>query len=253
MPQGPSRALSPLSVSFPPRAWFCPPAPPPSRTCGWFKPASPRPLPVVSRRCLLGVCLPPPRSVNGLFPSPGRCLTLPALPSSRSPLSPGPGRHRRLSAAFAAHSMPFSASGLLHAPPARGRMVYPLLPPSDGLSSLTQPRLQPRRPRPFTYVTPSSRSRLVNSQRLARSGQWRRSPRPDPRWRRRGLRAGGGEAACGGPSPSSALRRCAAGPAGRWARSLAGWPAGPAPPFPSAMAAESGRQFWKRSAKLPGR
>lgn len=74
---------------------------------------------------------------------------------------------------------------------------------------------------------------MADPQRLARSGQWRRSPRPDPRWRRRGLRAGGGEAACGGPPPSSALRRCAAGPAGRWARSLARWLAGRARPSPT--------------------
>ncbi|KAM9595938.1 TBC1 domain family member 22B isoform 2-T3 [Morphnus guianensis] len=113
------------------------------------------------------------------------------------------------------------------------------------------PSSSPSDPAPSLRHSPS-RSRLAHPQRLARSDQWRPSPRPDPRWRRRGLRAGGGEAACGGSPPSSAFRRRAAGPAGRWARSLAGWPAGPAPPLPSAMAAESGRQFWKRSAKLPG-
>lgn len=77
-------------------------------------------------------------------------------------------------------------------------------------------------------------SPLVPPQRLSQSGQWRRSYRPESRWRRRGLRVGGGEAACGGfaafiRAPSC----CAAGPAGRWAPSLAGWPAGPAPPRPS--------------------
>ena len=55
----------------------------------------------------------------------------------------------------------------------------------------------------------------------------------------------------GGRAAFSALCRCAAGPAGP-VGPLPGWPPGPALPS-SAMAAESGRQFWKRSAKLPGR
>ncbi|XP_065554479.1 TBC1 domain family member 22B isoform X6 [Lathamus discolor] len=118
-------------------------------------------------------------------------------------------------------------------------MVYPLL--LDGPSRLAQPLRQPCRPQ--RRHSPSL-SRLASPQRLARSGQWRRSLLPDPRWRRRGLRAGGAEAACGRPPPSCALCRCAAGPAGRWARSLAGWPAGRArpslPPWRPRAAGSSG-------------
>ncbi|XP_074669778.1 uncharacterized protein LOC141918831 [Strix aluco] len=102
------------------------------------------------------------------------------------------------------------------------------------VSSASRSSLQPRRPRPFSDVTPPPARHWLIHSTLLDSGQWRRSLRPDPRWRRRGLQEGGGEAACG------------ARPAGRWAR----WPAGP--PLPSATAAESGRQFWNQSAKLPG-
>lgn len=86
------------------------------------------------------------------------------------------------------------------------------------------PARQRARPRPFLRHG-RARSLLVDPRRLARSGQWRRWARPEPRWRRRRLRAGGPEAAAGA-APCSAPRSApGAGRPGVPAPRPAGWPA----------------------------
>uniref|UniRef100_A0A8B9M0V8 TBC1 domain family member 22B n=2 Tax=Accipitrinae TaxID=8955 RepID=A0A8B9M0V8_9AVES len=124
--------------------------------------------------------------------------------------------------------------------------------PSNGLSRLTQPLLQPVRPRPVTCVTPPPARDWPIRDALpeATNGGLLPARTQD------GAAEGCGRAAVRRPAGGRRLPpRSAAAPRGRpaggLARSLAGRPG---PPLLSAcaMAAESGRQFWKRSAKLPG-
>lgn len=212
---------------------------------------------MVSPRCSLGVCRVHPHSQREWsLPFPGAVVNHSRPPLCRVPPCPPPHVGPATSAPLSRLTpRPSGASDLLQPPPAHGGMVYLLLPPPQMVSPASHspaPSL-PAPPLCRTSLPPPAHDWLIRNALLeAANGDALPARTQD------GAAGGCGRVAVRRPAGGRRLPpRSAAAPRGRpaggLAPSLAGWPAGPAPPLPSAMAAESGRQFWKRSAKLPGR